>query len=159
MPFRHSSLNTERFYYLMKHLRTLLFFSYAGLLTYIVFFSRRRQSIVWSNKLVNLVPIKHTIQSFRRSDLIGLENNVANLFGNIIIFIPLAFFLVNIFGIYTKRKIILIGFLISVFIETVQFVLEIGVPDIDDVLLNVTGVVIGIYAYKILWATLKNQSR
>jgi glycopeptide antibiotics resistance protein len=114
---------------------------------------------VWRDNLVNLIPIKHTIQSFRRSDLTGLENNVANLFGNIIIFIPLAFFLVNIFGVYTKRKIILIGFLISFSIEMIQFILRIGVPDIDDIILNVTGVVIGIYLYKILWAALKNQAR
>ncbi|WP_375436913.1 VanZ family protein [uncultured Hymenobacter sp.] len=159
MSLRHFPLKTAKFYPLMKHIRTILFFSYTGLLTYIVFFSRRRQSLVWSNKLVNLVPIKHTIQSFRRSDLIGLENNVANLLGNIIIFVPLAFFLVNIFGIYTKKKIIAVGFLISFFIEFIQFILKIGVPDIDDILLNVTGVIIGIYVYKILWIALKNQPR
>ena len=159
MPLRHLPLKNAPFYYLMKHLNSLLFFLYSGLLTYIVFFSRRRQSLVWRDNLVNLVPIKRTIHAFRRSDLIGLENNVANLFGNIIIFIPLAFFLVNIFGVYSKRKIILIGFLISFSIELIQFVLRIGVPDIDDIILNVTGVIIGIYLYKILWAALKSQTR
>jgi glycopeptide antibiotics resistance protein len=159
MSLRHFPLKNAPFYYLMKHIRTFLFFSYAGLLTYIVFFARRRQSLVWRDNLVNLVPIKRTIHAFRRSDLIGLENNVANLLGNIVIFIPLAFFLVNIFGVYTKRKIILIGFLMSFSIEVIQFVFRIGVPDIDDIILNVTGVIIGIYLYKILWAVLRNQPR
>jgi glycopeptide antibiotics resistance protein len=143
----------------MKYITNILFILYSSLLLYIVFFSRRRNGLVWSNKLVNLVPIRHTIRTFSQIEEIGIVNFLSNIFGNIIIFIPLAFFLVNIFGVYTKRQIIFIGFCISFSIEFIQFLLEIGVPDIDDLLLNVTGVVIGIYLYKILWSSFRNQTR
>ncbi|WP_394805603.1 VanZ family protein [Hymenobacter tibetensis] len=143
----------------MKHITNILFILYSSLLLYIVFFSRRRNGLIWSNKLVNLVPIRHTIRTFSQIEEIGIVNFLSNIFGNIIIFIPLAFFLVNIFGVYTKRQIIVIGFCISFSIEFIQFLLEIGVPDIDDLLLNVTGVVIGIYLYKILWSSFRNQTR
>lgn len=143
----------------MKYINNILFLLYSSLLLYIVFFSRRRNGLVWSNKLVNLVPIRHTIRTFSQIEDIGIVNFLSNIFGNIIIFIPLAFFLVNIFGVYTKRQIVFIGFCISFSIEFIQFLLEIGVPDIDDLLLNVTGVVIGIYLYKILWSSFRNQTR
>lgn len=67
--------------------------------------------------------------------------------GNILWFIPL--------GMYVYRKYpthkhypLIIGFLTSFFIEVSQFILVSGVSDIDDLLLNTLGCVIGYRLYK-----------
>ena len=62
--------------------------------------------------------------------------------GNIAWFVPLGFYLA-----YGKRRpmwrVILCGFLLSLFIEGMQYVLGTGVSEIDDLLLNTVGTVLG----------------
>lgn len=89
----------------------------------------------------NLVPFK---EIFRYS--IGSENFNRQVIGNIILFIPLGFF----FTYYTRIKkigsIAIIAALISFTIETVQKYIGRSF-DIDDIILNVVGGIIGFLIY------------
>lgn len=74
-----------------------------------------------------------------------------NLFGNILMFIPMGFYLPSLFK---KQKIFLIMLLtvicISTSIECIQFFTKLGTSDIDDIILNVFGAIIGYIFYLIV---------
>ncbi len=76
-----------------------------------------------------------------------LKSVVLNYVGNIAIFFPLGIFLPVIFKKLNFLKVILTGFLISLFIETVQYLLSAGYTDIDDVIMNTLGAAIGAFVY------------
>ena len=62
---------------------------------------------------------------------------------NILVFIPIGALLYNLFS---KNKFVLAaicGLMFSASIEMIQYVLDKGVPDIDDVIFNVVGLLIG----------------
>ena len=79
-----------------------------------------------------------------------------NLFGNIILFIPLGFstpyFSIRI-G-YIKRSVLFI-LIVTVIIEALQMLLHAGSFDIDDIILNSLGGLIGFVIYKACLALLK----
>ncbi|TLY45313.1 MAG: VanZ family protein [Gammaproteobacteria bacterium] len=56
---------------------------------------------------------------------------------------PYSLIMVFVFNIKKESIVILTALLLSVLIETLQFILELGVADIDDVLLNISGAFIG----------------
>lgn len=62
--------------------------------------------------------------------------------GNIVWFVPFGFYLAF-FEELRMRRVILYGFLLSVFIEVMQFVLGTGVSEVDDLLLNTLGSALG----------------
>lgn len=71
-----------------------------------------------------------------------------NVLGNIVLFIPIGYFISNYINSKTWKHIFIISFIVSLTIELVQ--LKIGrAMDIDDIILNVSGGVIGYLIYKI----------
>ena len=84
------------------------------------------------------------------SDYFTWENLITNLAGNILVFSPMGILI----PIFMKRRvgILYIGgasFLLSFFIETVQLVFKIGVFDVDDLMMNTAGGLIGYLVYRI----------
>lgn len=73
-----------------------------------------------------------------------------NLYGNIVWFVPMGFFIPAL-GKKNRGflKVILIGALVSISIESLQFVLNTGVTDIDDVIFNTIGAAVGYLLYLI----------
>lgn len=129
----------------------LLSLTYSSLLVYIVFFARRRRGLIWHEEFVNLTPVVNSIRSYQSIPVEGLWDFYSNLFGNILLFVPLPFILIILFRISSRLKLVLIGMGLSLAIECTQYFLRIGIPDIDDVLLNTTGVVVGIVAWMLLF--------
>lgn len=81
-------------------------------------------------------------------DKISVAYFIINIFGNLIMLMPLTYFLPRIFkGIKGFFKLLIALILFSVAIEILQLVFLTGSCDIDDVILNVTGAAI---AYPIL---------
>ncbi|MDO4377552.1 MAG: VanZ family protein [Erysipelotrichia bacterium] len=75
---------------------------------------------------------------------------ISNLFGNILIFIPMGIFLPLIFKRNNNFLYLLINtFLISLSIEVIQYYTKLGTADVDDIILNVLGSVLGFAIYKI----------
>lgn len=94
---------------------------------------------------VNLVPLR-TIRNYIKYS--GFLHTMTNILGNIIIFLPLGIFLAEIFPKARKLLNILgISFITSFFVEFIQFFIGRSV-DIDDLILNVLGSVIGYFIWK-----------
>lgn len=103
----------------------------------------------------NLVPFT-TIMPYlsgERGQMIGLFN----IGGNIALFIPFGFLLPFVFRTVTWRTVLALAIGIPLVIEITQEVFHIGIFDIDDVILNGLGMVLGYFAFVLL--TLWKSSR
>lgn len=100
-------------------------------------------------KHANLVPFS-TIRLFS-SNRVSMENSTKNIGGNIVGFIPLGFLLPLLF-IRLKNFFAVTGiiFLISLLFETTQLIAGIGVFDVDDLILNTGGGIIGFILYAVI---------
>ncbi len=92
----------------------------------------------------NLIPFKSI------SDLIingSIYNIIINLFGNLIIFMPLEYFIIELFN----KKHFLINLIVSSLIiiikEIMQFIFKVGIFDIDDIILCVIGMMMFYFIY------------
>lgn len=109
----------------------------------------------------NLIPFKDLLDGIKTGYIVI---PTLQLIKNIILFIPLGFLIPLIYSGIKTKKIILIGFLTSLSIETIQFLLGqiIGYNyrsfDINDLITNTLGTLIGILIYKILYPIFKNNN-
>ena len=137
-----------------KAVMKLLFIIYMCVLVYVVFFAEAMGRTPQDGYVYNLTPLKE-IKRFMKyiwdNDALGRAARL-NIFGNIIAFIP--------FGIYlpytSESKLgfistFLYTFSLSLTIELVQLITKVGSCDVDDIILNALGGVIGYilwYIYK-----------
>lgn len=100
---------------------------------------------------VNLVPFRVFQDNYYAITELGLwQPFIINFLGNICIFIPIGFLLPLLWKGYNRFwKVTLMGFFISLFIETAQL-RQARSSDIDDLWLNTVGAVVGYTFYKIL---------
>ena len=106
-------------------------------------------SILDGIRNANLVPFKNIIAIFSNSS--DYEFPINNNLGNIAGFIPQGFLLAFLFP--RCRKIaqnIKVVFLTSVIFEVLQLLTGLGIFDIDDLMLNVTGGIIGWSLFRFL---------
>lgn len=75
---------------------------------------------------------------------------IINLVENIILFVPIGLLLPFVYTKMTWQKSFGVAALTGLFIETMEVVLGAGIFDIDDVLLNGLGIMIGYWAFVIL---------
>ncbi|MFC4410154.1 VanZ family protein [Chungangia koreensis] len=97
---------------------------------------------------VNSVPFKVFVDTFNAIQDAGFwEPFTINLLGNIIVFMPIGLLLPLLWGRFNAKRAILTGFLISLFIESTQLALDRS-SDIDDLILNTFGALIGYGIYR-----------
>ncbi|MBD1383092.1 VanZ family protein [Metabacillus arenae] len=115
-------------------------------------------------RLINVIPLKSIINN---SSQIGIAYNgdvqfmigliVRNVGGNILLLMPLGFLVPILWGKFKQfKKIILLGFVISISIEFLQFFESLAggwgrITDIDDVICNVSGVILGYFIHKLIF--------
>lgn len=132
-----------------------IFIAYFLILLDTVFFFRTGDSM----RSVNLIPFKSITQYVNVYDGIRHKLVDMNIWGNILMFIPFGIYLM----IFLKEKSLIKGVLITVFtsliIEIVQFTFALGSSDIDDIILNTIGGLIGILIYKILMFITKDSKK
>ena len=140
-----------------KRLCALLFALYCGLMLWLLFGrSGYRPGIPYREQLKwNLIPFE-TILLFIRllnsSNPDFREFAVINLFGNVIMFIPLGFLLPLLFRRLRRLwKVLLTTALAITAVELAQLLTLLGSCDTDDLILNVLGAAIGYGFYK--WYT------
>ena len=105
--------------------------------------------------IVNLTPFHETYKLLRHGAVALFWYNVA---GNIAWFVPMgALWPALLRGQWKGIKTFFFCLGISFFIETLQLVFAVGVPDVDDLILNVLGGIIGYFAYFILKKTLNSN--
>ena len=99
---------------------------------------------------LNLEPF-HTIKLFLNvlDSRIYSASAIINLGGNVILFIPLGFFLPRVFpGLRKFHRTLLATVLIISAVELTQLFTLLGCCDIDDLILNVTGATLGYILHK-----------
>ena len=87
----------------------------------------------------NLIPFKSIIEIFNNGNIYSI---IINIFGNLLIFMPLEYFIIELFKV-KKFLLNFIIFLIIIFIiEIIQYIFKIGVLDIDDLILCTLGMML-----------------
>ncbi|HDR3492565.1 MULTISPECIES: VanZ family protein [Bacillus cereus group] len=113
--------------------------------------------------LVNLVPFRSTIRYLTEFDSYNLDIVLMNTLGNVIIFIPFGFLLPLLFKQINNVKMaskIFIKFILL--IESLQLITFTGVFDIDDIILNMLGALIGYGSFigmKYVWDRVKSVDK
>jgi len=110
-----------------------------------------------SYRNINLIPF-HSILCFL-SGRNTFVNAINNLLGNIVVFIPLGIYVALLRKNRGTSISLFCVFIISLFYEVLQFVFSRGTSDIDDILLNCLGGLIGIMGYKGLTYYLKTEEK
>lgn len=138
-----------------KTLRRLAFGAYCLLMVYLLFLQRGRSPIFGGGYVntmlanLNLRPGAE-IQRFLRvwNDPMYHRAAVANLVGNIVMFIPLGFCLPWANAPLRRFwKTLLVSAGVIIFVEAVQLVTLLGHCDVDDLILNLIGVSAGYLLY------------
>lgn len=125
---------------------TVLFLGYLLLLIYFLFFAEwyGRKGDLHRTYSMNLELFKEIRRFWDYRDKLGAQAVFLNLGGNIIGFLPFGFILPIILrdtrGIF---KITILGFTFSALVECLQLYLRVGSFDVDDMLLNTIGAMIG----------------
>lgn len=121
---------------------------YFAVLIYLLFFAFFRSGTTTE---VNLIPFKNifslTVYTFKSGH--GIWHWIVNVPGNVIAFIPMSIPL----NYFIRSKVtpvffILLIFIIPVSAEFLQYLFQTGSCDIDDVILNMSGIFIGLILLK-----------
>ncbi|WNR46944.1 VanZ family protein [Paenibacillus roseipurpureus] len=108
----------------------------------------------------NLVPFKTINAYIVNRDHYNTDILIKNLFGNIVLFIPMGFIipLLNRNSINFWRF-LTCSFLILLAVELTQLITRVGSLDIDDIILNMFGAIIGFGITKILIISFSKDTR
>ena len=90
-------------------------------------------------------------ESYRSAFALRTPEQILQLALNVILYIPLGLFLPCCFRLFEKvRYAVLTAFLCSVCIETIQGIFHIGFFEVDDILNNTLGAIIGVLLYQLV---------
>lgn len=130
----------------------LLFIIYMIFALYVLLMAESFGRTVTDQYRYNLVPF---MEIKRFYSLLGTGWNgkaFLNLFGNVLCFMPFGFYQAIEFRNKKAmiRKVTLCTFFFSFCVEIVQLIFKIGIFDVDDLILNTTGGILGGILYKLL---------
>ena len=136
---------------LWKNAVRLFFYLYIIVLSYFLFFSesfgRGNFSIEYRYNLELLVEIKRFIK-YRQQ--VGFDVFVINILGNIIAFMPFGFLLPMIHEKYRRFfRVAFYSLFFSLVVEAIQMLSRVGIFDVDDILLNTIGGILGYLLFAI----------
>ncbi len=90
----------------------------------------------------------------------GRDNLVIENFLNVLLFVPLGILLCGTFRRIKWYQVLLMGLVLSIAIETLQYKMKLGFSDFDDVFHNVIGCLVGFVVYKaVSYHITKRQNR
>ena len=123
----------------------ILFLIYLSILFYLLFFSEEYdRNIIATGYRYNFIPLKEILRFINYREQLGMMSVMINVVGNVVAFVPFGFFIPIISsGLRKTWKVILLGFLLSLSVEILQLVTRVGSCDIDDLILNTLGAVLG----------------
>lgn len=123
----------------------ILFICYLLGLTYFLFFAEGYGRTVTNREYsYNLVPFLEMKRFWNNRKIIGSFAVFINLAGNVLAFVPFGFFLPVLNG-HTRGvfRMALFTFEFSLLVETIQLVSKVGSFDVDDLMLNTLGGILG----------------
>lgn len=118
----------------LKLSHVIVFIYYVILLFNMVVFARYN-----SIDSYNLVPFKSIIDIFKNGTTYGI---IINIFGNLVVFMPLEYFLIELFKVKKFSINFILSFIIILLIELFQYLFKVGVLDIDDLILCTFGMML-----------------
>ena len=127
----------------------ILFFLYSCLMIWEVFIGPYRSFA--GTRRYNIYPFKTIIEYLFNATRYNFHVVFINLIANIVTFIPFGFLI----PILSKKhrtlfNMTIISLLVIMMIEVMQFILNVGVFDIDDIILNTSGCILGYGIYRIM---------
>ena len=148
----------------------IIFLTYITLLIYFLFFSDTfGRTVAYDEYRYNLKPFAEINRYFTKVKDRDYLMFFINIIGNILLFVPFGIlfpFISQKEG-FKKGKnffvTLLVSLLFCVLIEGIQLITKVGVFDIDDIIMNTTGAVIGYILYRITFGyenkRLKNRRK
>lgn len=118
----------------LKLSHIIVFIYYVILLFNMVVFARYN-----SIDSYNLIPFKSIVDIFKNGTTYEV---IINIFGNLLVFMPLEYFLIELFKVKRLPINFILSFGIILLIEIFQYVFKVGVLDIDDLILCTFGMMI-----------------
>ena len=122
----------------------VLFLIYVAGLCYFLFFAENYgRTIGQENYRYNLIPLKEIERFWKYRKELGVHS-FYNLVGNVLIFVPAGFFIPMLWK--EKRGFLFttcITFQMSLLVEILQMVFRVGSFDVDDLILNTLGGMLG----------------
>lgn len=132
----------------------LIFILYCLIVAYIVFFSRGFRTqytyLHYLKYFTNFIPFK-TVHNYIHIYNKGFHTlAISNLLGNFLLFLPMGIFLPCVFKKLDRFwKVTLCVLCMVVCVEIMQFILRVGIIDVDDLIFNLSGAMIGYGIFKI----------
>ncbi|HOQ01665.1 MAG TPA: VanZ family protein [Acetivibrio sp.] len=125
----------------IKLIAAIGFIIYISYLAYLTLFDHSYgRGVV--HRSINIVPFKTIIEFFTLS--YSWHAVLVNIFGNIAAFVPMGFLLPIVFSKLSGLRRVIIAVLAATFsIEVLQYITGVGAADIDDILLNALGGLLG----------------
>lgn len=117
---------------------------YVVVLAYFLFFSEHYGRGGVKGYQYNLIPFQEIRRYLKYRHLLGPEYFIVNIFGNVLAFVPFGFFLPIISE--ENRSFFataLYSFELSLGVELVQLSFQVGIFDVDDIMMNTFGCVLG----------------
>ena len=135
-----------------------VFIVYISVLVYFLFFADMFGRTSGStNYRYNLTPFKEIRRFIVYSGHLGASSVFTNLIGNVVAFIPFGIFL----PILTNNRlkffqVTVFTFALTLAIEMIQLMSRVGIFDVDDMILNTLGGIIG-YLLFFVWKSIKER--
>ncbi len=134
-----------------KHIITSVYFVTAIWLLFFFPFTHASRLNPDAQRYITLTPFKNTFHyiqnAWQHPDSRNLLELLANVGGNIMLFVPFGIILFNI-GVQNRPKAFLTGLLCSFIIESLQILTYVGNFDVDDIIWNTTGTLIGFVVWQ-----------
>ena len=136
--------------------KKIIFALYIFFLLYFLIFSEiYGRSGVMQDYHYNITPFQEIERFWKYREQLGLMSYI-NLFGNVLIFVPFGF----IEPLTSKKRsfwaTLIDGCLVSLSVEIFQFITKVGRFDVDDLMLNTTGVALG-YVCFLVWNAIRRK--
>ena len=123
----------------------------AGIVYFLLFAKLMGRELIGRTYSYNLEPFKEIKRFINNVGTLGIRSVMLNIGGNIVGFMPLGFLLPLAFPKMRGTVLILLtSFTATLLVETCQLVSRTGSFDVDDLLLNTIGGVLGYFVYWIL---------
>lgn len=144
-----------------KGILTVFLIGYLIILVYFLFFSEGfGRNLEHREYHYNFIPFKEIVRFVKYRRILGFKAFFVNVFGNIIAFMPLGFLLPGIRGHHINGFFVVLGcFSFSLVVEVTQLVTKHGCCDVDDLILNTLGGLLGYLAYLILHRIMNKKER
>ena len=97
----------------------------------------------------NLILFKEIKRFWEYRNQVGLFAMFTNLFGNVLIFVPFGFFMPMASRYRSLFSTLFASFGLSLGVETFQLIAKVGCFDVDDLLLNTAGGIVGYLVFSI----------